>query len=409
MSAISNEELVTDVTKAAITATENLAASGKLNNEQANKFIDFVFDEVVLTNIARTVRFTPETMDIDKIGVGQRVAVAKNEAIDPGIRRGVNTSQVQLTPKEIMVPFEISDIFTEINLEGRSVEEHILRMFATQLGNDLEELYIHGDSAGPQVIQGDIIDGGSTTGVVTDTYLALGDGFLKLAQAGNIVDHAGGVVSANLFRKMLTAMPSKFKKKRRDLRWLVPVEIDELWRERLSSRATGAGDAALNGDRNLRPFGIEMVPMPLLDFYPQQTEVLSFSGSGSTITLGFGPIQAGSVVLINDADANNSPTTPFIEDTDYSVDSSSSPATITHIGAGSIGTTATVRVTYRSFPQIMLTMLNNLIVGIGRDVRIERDRDIYRGVNQFALSVKAAVEIEEVTAVVKADNVSDAL
>ena len=55
----------------------------------------------------------------------------------------------------------------------------------------------------------------------------------------------------------------------------------------------------------------------------------------------------------------------------------------------------------------MLTLRDNLILGLGRDIRLEKDRDIFRGVNQFALSVKASVTFEEIGAVVKAINVSD--
>ena len=64
-------------------------AGGKLNPAQSDKFIDYVIDETVLKDNARIVRFRNEPLDIDKIGVGKRVAVAKAEASDPGVRRGI--------------------------------------------------------------------------------------------------------------------------------------------------------------------------------------------------------------------------------------------------------------------------------------------------------------------------------
>ena len=79
MSGIPNEELV----QKAIVTTDALASSGKLNPAQSNKFIDYVVDETSLKNNARTVRFSNETLEIDKIGVGKRVAVAAAEAADP--------------------------------------------------------------------------------------------------------------------------------------------------------------------------------------------------------------------------------------------------------------------------------------------------------------------------------------
>ena len=53
----------------------------------------------------------------------------------------------------------------------------------------------------------------------------------------------------------------------------------------------------------------------------------------------------------------------------------------------------------------MLTHKNNMIIGIGRDIRIEKDRDIYKGVNQYAITAKVAVEFEEVTAIAKGRNI----
>jgi hypothetical protein len=403
--AVKNEEIVTQ--KAAITAANTLASSGKLNAAQADKFIDYIVDESMLAKLARTVRFRNESLDIDKIGVGQRVAVPKNEAVDPGVRRGVSTSKVSLTPKEIMVPLEISDNFVETNLEGSSVTEHILRMFARQLANDLEELQIHGNTGGYLAFEGDIVDGGSTADVVVDSYLSLFDGFLKLADGGNVVDAGGDPLSTGLFRQMLSAMPTKFKKNKSLLRWFVPVELEELWRERMSTRATNYGDAMVNGSGNITPFGIEMVPVSLMEMYPQQVKTASFAGSGTTIQLDFAPIQNGSVVIIKESNADSYPTTPYVEGVDYSVNYNT--GVITHIAAAGIGNTESVRISHRSMPQILLTTASNLIIGIGRDIRIESDRDIFRTVNQYATTVKMAVQLEEVTAIVKAKNVSDSL
>lgn len=402
---VSNKELLE---KAAITAANDLAASGKLNPQQADKFIDFVFDETVLNKFARTVKFRNESLDIDKIGIGSRAAVPKAEAVDPGVRRGVNTSKVTLTPVEVMVPLEISDNFKELNIEGDSVVEHILRIYARRLANDWEELNIHGNTAGYLVPEDVLVPGGSGVKVLVDSYLSLFDGWLKLAEGGNLVDHAGGVLSASLFRKMLSAMPSKFKRNKRDLKWLMPVELEELWRERVATRATGMGDMALSSQGNLTPFGIEILPVPLMDFNPQQVQVAQFSGAGATITLNHAPILSGSVVIIDEADAGGAAAIdPYTETTDFTVDEAA--GTITHVGGGSIPTTTDLRISYRSNPEILLTTRNNLIMGIGRDIRMEKDRDIFRSVDQFATTVKFACEIEELTAIVKAKNIADAL
>lgn len=404
--AMSNQELVE---KAGAILSSSLASGGKLNPQQADRFIDFVFDESMLDGFARIERFRNEQLDIDKIGVGQRVAVPADEGIDPGIRRGVNTSKVTLQPQEIMLPSEIGDTFKEHNIEGDNVVETILQLFARQLANDLEELYIHGNTGGILQSQFDLNEGSSTTLFLEDSYLKLFNGFLQKAQSGNVVDIGGAAISANVFRQMLSAMPTKFKRNKNRLKWLVPTGIEEIWRERLASRATGLGDRALTEDGNIMVWGIEMIPVPLMELNPLQTQSTAFTGSGSTIQLDFAPILDGSVVVMDEADAaTGQPHIPYVDPTDYTVDATA--GTITHAGGGSsIGATDTVRITYRSMPQILLVLEGNLIIAFGRDIRMERDREIFRRVDQFATTVKVDTQYEEDTAVVVANNVSDQL
>lgn len=402
MPGMSNKELVE---KAVISAANTLASSGKLNPAQADRFLDYVFDESKLSKMARLVKFRNESYEIDKIGLGTRAAMPKSEAVDPGRRRGVTTSKVTLTPKEVMVPFEISDVFLEVNLEGKPVEDHIMQMFARQLNNDLEELYINGNTNGLLVTEDVINPGGSSTDYLEDSYLALFDGFLEQADSGATYDAAGASLSSTVFGGMLNEMPSKFKRDKSALKWSMSIELDQLWRERLASRATAMGDVALSSDGNLKVFGIEIVPLPLFDFYPPVAEDITFTGADSTVSLTYGPIQTGSVVIVPSTIDSVTPVTPFIEDTDYAVDSTA--GTITHDSGGSIGNTDTVRVSYRAFPQIVLTHTWNWIIGIGRDIRLERDRDIFRGVDQYAMTVKVDCTFEETDAVVKAININN--
>lgn len=391
---ISNEELVQ---KAVITA-DALASQGKLNPAQSDRFIDFVVDETVLKDAARVVRFRNETLEIDKIGIGKRAAVPKAEAVDPGVRRGVNTSKVTLQPSEIMVPFEIGDTFREINIEGDDVEDHIIRMFARQLANDLEELYVVGDKLGPSAPEGDLIDGGSTTLHVKDSYLALQDGWQVLANAANVVDVSGQNIGLGVFGKAIRQMPTKFRRNKQMLRWFMSPDLWQLYLEKLSTRATALGDQASSGGSH-GPFGIMAVPVPLWDFLPPVVEHVALP-STTVIPLRNANISS---VVVTPVTLDSTPTAPFIESTDYTLDAVA--GTIARDGGGSIGDGDTVKVTYASSPQLLLTHMNNFVVGIGRDIRIEKDRDIFKGVNQYAITAKVAVEYEELDAIVKVRNI----
>jgi len=390
--------------RAAITTAE-LASAGKLNPEQSNRFIDYVIDESVLKNMSRLVRFRPDQLDIDKIGVGNRVAVPKAEAVDPGVRRGVNTSKVSLLPKDIMVPFEISDTFQRFNIEGDDVEDHIIRMMATQLANDLDELWLNGNSLGPAVLESTILDGGSSTQYVKDSYLGLFDGFLKLAEAGHVVDGGNAALDGAVFNKAILAMPTKFRKNRNLIKFLLSPDHEQGYREEVSGRATPLGDNALQSVNNLSPFGVEMMPVPLLSANPQTVENSVANTDGTTATqLSFEPV---SNIVIAPTTLASIPTTAFALATDYTEVLASGTWTRLAAPGGSIGSGATIKATYDSRGKMMLTNPNNLIVGIGMDIRIERDRNIYKSVNEFAITVSVCCQVENTDAMVLVKNIAD--
>jgi hypothetical protein len=393
---LSNEELVR---KAIITA-DAIAANGKLNPAQSDRFIDFVINETVLGNNARVVRFRNETLDIDKIGVGQRVAMPKAEAVDPGIRRGVTTSKVTLQPTEIMIPFEIGDTFRDINIEGDDVEEHIIKMMATQSANDVEELYLIGDTTGPSAPESLIQGAGSDTDQVLDSFLALQDGWQRLSDDGNIVDAEGQNIGLNLFSKAIRAMPTKFRRNKNMLRWFISPDLWQIYLEKITTRATALGDTVAGGASH-NPFGIPAVPVPLWDLTPKVVEHVTLDDV-TVAQLRYAPV---SNVVVTPTTLAGTPTTPFPDGATGGYILDAAAGTLLAFDNGSGLDTVTVKVTYEANPQVILTQMNNFIVGIGRDIRIEKDRDIFKGVNQYAITLKVAVELEEDTAVSKIINV----
>lgn len=400
-SKMTNDEILE---KATIT-TSDIAAAGRLNDKQADRFIDFVIDVTGLKDKVRVARFRNDKMDIDKIGVGKRVAVAKKEAIDPAVRRKANFSKVTLQPEEIMVPWELSDEFVLENLEGETVEDTIMRLMATQMSNDLEELYIQGDKLGALRYESELIEGGSATDVIVDTYLKLQDGWLKLAGASNIVDHAGNNVSNQVFSDMIVEMPSKFKRNKRNLKFFASDTTEQLYRNNLASRATGLGDTASTSDMNLMPFGIELVPLALLPQTPLITEHVTLNGVVA-VNLKHKNIVNGSELVVEqtaiDA-APSTPVTPYVEGVDYTMNYAN--GTIARIGTGAIPDGSDVKISYLSQSQMWLTEFRNMVLGIGRDIRVERDRNIFSSVTEFAMTARVACQIEETDAVVLGINI----
>lgn len=395
---MSNQELIE---KAAIT-TDAIAQQGKLNPMQADRFIDYVFDETQLAQAGvRTVRFRSEKMLIEKLNVANRVAVPADEAADPLLRRGVTTSKVELQPKEIMVPFEISDLIKDENIEGDDIEDHIIRLMATRMANNVEELYFDGNVLGPAALESDLREGGSSTNYVKDRYLGLFDGMLKLAEGGNILDAENTPLRPSLVSKAARQLPTRFRRNMSDLAFMTSWDHEQQFREGVSSRATMQGDAALMGDKNLRPFGLNLARFALLSPEPTFVEHVQVNTDGTTPTaLAHSPV---SEVVVTPTTLNSTPLAAFEVGTDYSVDAAN--GTITRLGGGSIGSGATVKVTYKTAGRAILTRPQNIVVAIGRDITIERDRNIYKRVNEFAIHAKFFITFEELDAVVLVKNI----
>lgn len=398
MAKLSNKELIH---KAQVT-TDAIATAGKLNDQQANKFIDYVYDLTKMRNRVRTIKFRPENLDIDKINIGKRAAVPKVEGQDPGIRRGISTSKIQLSPKKIMVPFEITDDFIQYNIEEDQVEDHIIKMMATQLGNDLEEYSLDADSLGHAAYQADLIDGGSATQVIKDSYLGLGDGWLKHARGGNVVDVNGANISSTVFNDMLKALPEKYKRYKPNLRFFCSSNIEQNYRQVIGSRATAAGDSALQSMNALTPYGVMLDPVPMFNNTPVVTEHVTLTGV-TPVQLQFKNIQAIEIVV--PTSLANTPITPYVEGAgnDYVMDYTA--GTIRRDATSTITSGATVKITYRAESQILLCDYRNLLIGISNNITIEKDRDIFKSVNQYAITCDIAAQIENLEAVVWAKNV----
>lgn len=394
---MTNQELI----QKAITATDALAQAGKLNPVQSDKFIDLVVDVTGLSGVVRVVRFRADQLDVDKINVGKRVALPKAEATAPSVRRGITTTKVKLNPENIVVPFEISSDFKLENIEGEAIEDTIIRMMATQLANDLEELYIDGNKLGPATLESELYPDGDPLKIVKDSYLALQDGYLNLASTGHVVDANLQNINSSIFSKMINAMPNKWKRVRKNMKFMTSTDLEQNYRQTVSSRATAAGDVALSTTQNLTPFGVELVPLPLLSPTPLVVEHVTLTGTT------YSPLKHKGIsdVIVSLSDLGSSPADPIADDNAGGVDVDETNGQIRRGASSTLTNPVTVKVTYRSQGQVILSEFRNMILGIGKDITIKKDEDIYADTAQYAIHVKVAVQIEEVDAAVLAKNV----
>jgi len=153
----------------AVITTGELASTALLSPTQAKKFIQQVFDATPTLTIARRITMPATKYNIDKIGIGRRIARKATQNTAPGFTVPVVTTgaqvQVQLDAQEIILPWEVSLQSLEDTLEGANFEDTLMNMMTSQLGVDLEDLYWNGDTTNYAAVTLDLV--GNIDAVVT--------------------------------------------------------------------------------------------------------------------------------------------------------------------------------------------------------------------------------------------------
>lgn len=131
----------------AMTAQGNTGDNGGvLNPEQSRQFIDYIFDEMVLANDGRRVVMRGNSMELDKVRVGSRLVSKATQAEQTGTNAAPAFTKIELTTTKFRLDYELSTESLEDNIEGETLEDHIVRLMATQFGNDLEDIAVNGSS-----------------------------------------------------------------------------------------------------------------------------------------------------------------------------------------------------------------------------------------------------------------------
>lgn len=256
---ISNRALIR---KDAITST-TLQAGGRLNPQQANKFIDYMVDQSAFLKDIRLERMDRPTMDLDFLGVSSRIIRKGVEATEPTQLAGIVTSRKQLNTVETILPADISITFLEDNIEKQGADDHIARLLAQQYANDLTDLAWNGDTA---------VDPADPF----YDFLVIDDGFIKILKTSanthkfdtnGSTDYKGVV-----FPGMLNMLPNKWKANKAELRFYVSPTVAEEYIEQLAARQTAWADELLQTGNLPKYKGITIFPV---DFIPDDVQVLT--------------------------------------------------------------------------------------------------------------------------------------
>ena len=160
------------------TSNNNYPGTGILRPEQARRFIDYVWDATTLAQDGRRVTMRANTMELEKINVGDRVIRAASQGVSTYTNTGATFSKVELTTKKIRLDWEVSAESLEDNIEGAALEDHLVRLMTNAFGNDIEDLAINGDGS-------------------TGSFLSIMNGFINLEKTNPNVGSGSNLGSAH--------------------------------------------------------------------------------------------------------------------------------------------------------------------------------------------------------------------
>lgn len=242
-------------------ALSDLTSGGRLNPEQTDRFIRVMIDAPTLLGQVRVVTMRAPEMKINKIGFGSRIMrsasadAPSGSALSQGNRAKPDLGKVELATKEAIATVYIPYDVLEDNVEGGNVNvalqqgagglhSTLVDMIAERAALDLEELGILGDTASG------------------DSYLAMHNGFLKLATA-NVVN-VGGAFNKDACKAGLKTMPYRYLRNRAALRHFVSVDNETEYRDTLGGRQTALGDSMVQGNLPIYAFGSKIEPVALM-------------------------------------------------------------------------------------------------------------------------------------------------
>lgn len=231
-------------------STTGLQAGGILNPEQAQKFIQQTFENTALGGVIRHETRRAKTGEIDKIGIASRILRKKTENTDDGYRVGVKYDKLEYATTAVRVPWEITEETLRENIEGQHYEKIVTDLMTTQIGTDLEDLYLNGDTA---VAESD----------EDHDFLYVNDGWVKqLKKGSHVVDRSaqsGGALNLDVFYDTLKAIPNKYNNGK--LRWMMSPHRRQEWERYILNQAVTAG-GIITDKRVENPASIPAIEVP---------------------------------------------------------------------------------------------------------------------------------------------------
>lgn len=325
--------------------------------EEADRFIDYIVDESVMKGKARVERMNKATKNIRALGLGT------GDFLHPGAtfssseyKKTLSHHKIELISQKVRGCIAIFDDDLEDNVEGDAFTDHLMKMVAKKISNELDVAYWIGDTgAGNAFGDTDIrslwdgwrfrIANGDTDG---DTYY-------------NDVSGGATVLDATSASDFLVEAPSRIAMVEKT----APYNWEFKYNKMLASLAS---KYKVGGLANLAFYNSDLVSQNYVEALAARSTII-----GDNAILGKGDLQYGLVPIVS---CPNMPVTM----------------------AGD--TQAIEKCTTGAYADSVLTPNGNFIIGIQRDIKIESQREAADEATYWFYSMRCVPAIENVNACV---------
>jgi len=269
-----------------------------LDPEEADKFIDYIVDQSFWNKNARIIKMAKNEKNIRFSGYDttKRFLKPASTFASSDYVKTFTEGKMTLSSKKLRGAVVIYDSDLEDNIEGQAFADHLMRIIATRVANELDEIYYVSNTSGYtatdargefngfryHLLHGDPSDSGTLPNAATELDASSTGDFTNVGKIA--VQSTGAPYQWEFkFAKMLSSLPSKYKVKGLgNLRFYCNDIVASDYIEALSQRGTVMGDNAILGKTPLNFGTIPIATIPLLflsksSILPSNTSIISLS------------------------------------------------------------------------------------------------------------------------------------
>lgn len=352
-----------------------------LNTAQADKFIDYVVDESVILKSSRVVRMDTPQKVIGKIGISDKILypAQRGQALASAKRASATPDKITLVSQEVIGEVRIYDDEVEDNIEGVAFKEHMMKMVAKKVANQLERVALYSRKvANPSDL------------------LQMFDGFVKAIETSGVVVDASdtGLFSDRYIDKeKLAKLRKSIDTKYRNVlnKWYMPDDVAIDYEVKY--------EASNNTVNKYGAFGVDFTKANIMSI---DRPVFKTGGLNTTLTAS--PVAGATVINVTattNLSVGDTITLALGKDKEFTTTVSAiNTLALTLADAlpfaynHTLATENTVKETTLDGADVILTPDYNFIYGIQRDITIEPDRVAKERATDFVITMRVDFQVE---------------